>query len=123
MLKITAVVPMQGVNEALFVPSGWHHSVENVEDTLSINHNWLNGFNIHWSWDLLQQEHAAATAAIEECRCRQLSHRTSISLGGTSFTISSSCLKKDNYLCLHASVLNVLMSSIPLAYKFLQATL
>lgn len=40
----------------------------NLEDTLSINHNWLNGYNIHWSWALLQQEYKDAAAAIEDCR-------------------------------------------------------
>ncbi len=37
-------------------------------DTLSINHNWLNGWNLHWGLHLLQREHAAAAAAIEDCR-------------------------------------------------------
>ena len=59
---------VQGANEALFVPSGWHHSVENVEDTLSINHNWLNAYNIHWSWKHMQEEHTVAEQAIEDCR-------------------------------------------------------
>ena len=59
---------LQGTNEALFVPSGWHHSVDNLEDTLSINHNWLNGFNIHWGWQHLQEEHASAARAIEDVR-------------------------------------------------------
>jgi len=58
----------QGVDEAIFVPSGWHHSVENVEDTLSINHNWVNPYNIHWGWDLMKREHTDAAAAIEDCR-------------------------------------------------------
>lgn len=50
------------------MPSGWHHSVENLEDTLSVNHNWINGFNVHWAWQLLHEEHAAAARAIEDCR-------------------------------------------------------
>jgi hypothetical protein len=24
----------------------WHHQVENLEPTLSINHNWTNGFGM-----------------------------------------------------------------------------
>ncbi|KAL3142171.1 hypothetical protein ABBQ38_002528 [Trebouxia sp. C0009 RCD-2024] len=59
---------IQESGETIFVPSGWHHTVRNLEDTLSINHNWLNGYNMHWAWALLQQEHADATAAIEDCR-------------------------------------------------------
>ena len=26
--------------------NGWAHAVENLEDTLSVNHNFINGFNI-----------------------------------------------------------------------------
>ena len=33
-------VIIQGPREVIFVPSGWHHQVFNVTDTLSINHNW-----------------------------------------------------------------------------------
>ena len=32
------ILHMQGAGGAIFVPSGWHHTVENLEDTLSINH-------------------------------------------------------------------------------------
>lgn len=31
---------IQEAGEVVFVPSGWHHWVENLCDTLSINHNW-----------------------------------------------------------------------------------
>ncbi|DBA81219.1 TPA: hypothetical protein ACH3X2_007033 [Trebouxia sp. C0005] len=59
---------IQEAGETIFVPSGWHHTVENLEDTLSINHNWLNGYNIHWAVALLQQERTDAIACIEDCR-------------------------------------------------------
>ena len=36
----------QQVGEIIFVPSGWFHTVLNIEDTISINHNWFNGSNI-----------------------------------------------------------------------------
>ena len=58
----------QGPGEAIFVPSGWFHVVENLEDTLSINHNWFNAHNCHWAWQLLRVEHQQATAALEDCR-------------------------------------------------------
>ena len=35
---------IQKSNEALFVPSGWIHQVENLEDTISVNHNWINEY-------------------------------------------------------------------------------
>ena len=36
-------------------------------------YSWLNGFNLHWAWRLLQREHAEASAAIEDCRCDHFS--------------------------------------------------
>ncbi|KAK7111637.1 hypothetical protein V1264_011238 [Littorina saxatilis] len=41
---------IQHPGETIFVPSGWHHQVHNLEDTISINHNWLNGCNVRRSW-------------------------------------------------------------------------
>lgn len=40
----------------VFVPSGWHHQVHNMQDTISINHNWVNGCNLWNMWLFLQQE-------------------------------------------------------------------
>nr|XP_037841405.1 2-oxoglutarate and iron-dependent oxygenase JMJD4 isoform X7 [Chlorocebus sabaeus] len=42
----------QEAGEMVFVPSGWHHQ----DDTISINHNWVNGFNLANMWRFLQQE-------------------------------------------------------------------
>ncbi len=39
MERATVVVQQKG--EMLFVPSGWRHSVENLEETISVNHNWI----------------------------------------------------------------------------------
>ncbi|ETO05503.1 transcription factor [Reticulomyxa filosa] len=47
------LICMQYPKEGIFVPSGWYHQVHNCEDTLSINHNWCNAFNIHWNWNIL----------------------------------------------------------------------
>jgi hypothetical protein len=66
---VVCVRCLQGPGEVLFVPSGWHHCVINEGPCLSINHNWLNGHNIHHSWTLLQHEHALATQQLEDCRC------------------------------------------------------
>jgi hypothetical protein len=46
--------------------------VENLEDTLSINHNWLNACNLHWTFQLLRRDLADATAAIEGLSLRVL---------------------------------------------------
>ncbi|KAM8967186.1 2-oxoglutarate and iron-dependent oxygenase JMJD4 [Pelodytes ibericus] len=46
----------QDAGEIIFVPSGWHHQVYNLEDTISINHNWINGCNVSVMWRFLQAE-------------------------------------------------------------------
>ena len=59
---------VQEAGEALFVPSGWHHQVENLEPTLSVNHNWFNGFSVLALWCFLRAELDAVRAAIDDCR-------------------------------------------------------
>ena len=59
---------IQGTGEALFVPSGWHHTVENLEDTLSVNHNWINAYNCGRAWKVLRADFREACRQIEDCR-------------------------------------------------------
>lgn len=46
---------IQEQDEIIFVPSGWYHQVHNLEDTISINHNWFNAYNLHWVITKLQK--------------------------------------------------------------------
>lgn len=46
---------IQEAGDAIFVPSGWYHQVQNVLDTISINHNWINACNIEYVWEALQK--------------------------------------------------------------------
>lgn len=57
---------VQEAGEVIFIPSGWHHQVYNLEDTISINHNWLNGCNVDVMWSFLQGELAAVQTEIGE---------------------------------------------------------
>ncbi|KAF6094394.1 jumonji domain containing 4 [Phyllostomus discolor] len=57
---------MQEAGEMVFVPSGWHHQVHNMEDTISINHNWVNGCNLANMWHFLQQELCAVQREVGE---------------------------------------------------------
>lgn len=59
---------IQEAGEIIFVPSGWHHQVYNLEDTISINHNWLNGCNLDVMWQFLQEELSSVQKEIEEWR-------------------------------------------------------
>uniref|UniRef100_A0A8D0G2C5 2-oxoglutarate and iron-dependent oxygenase JMJD4 n=1 Tax=Sphenodon punctatus TaxID=8508 RepID=A0A8D0G2C5_SPHPU len=57
---------IQEEGEIVFVPSGWHHQVYNLEDTISINHNWVNGCSVARMWSFLQDELAAVHQEISE---------------------------------------------------------
>lgn len=37
---------VQNPGEIIFVPTNWHHQVHNLDDTISINHNFLNACNV-----------------------------------------------------------------------------
>ncbi|KAG0429129.1 hypothetical protein HPB47_023936 [Ixodes persulcatus] len=52
-VKKLGITVTQEAGEVIFVPSGWHHQVHNLEDTISINHNWFNGCNIDIVWKSL----------------------------------------------------------------------
>lgn len=69
-LAAALAVPVeQPAGSALFVPSGWTHMVLNTEDTLSLNHNWVNGFNAGtWAARLLLREYRVAYDLLEDCR-------------------------------------------------------
>ncbi|XP_066266660.1 2-oxoglutarate and iron-dependent oxygenase JMJD4-like [Branchiostoma lanceolatum] len=58
---------IQGPGEVVFVPSGWHHQVHNLEDTISINHNWINCCNVHMMWSFLQSKLGRVQQAISDC--------------------------------------------------------
>uniref|UniRef100_K3X8M4 JmjC domain-containing protein n=1 Tax=Globisporangium ultimum (strain ATCC 200006 / CBS 805.95 / DAOM BR144) TaxID=431595 RepID=K3X8M4_GLOUD len=58
----------QETGEAIFVPSGWYHQVKNVEATISINHNWFNGYNLDQLWQFFQREYDAVENELEDLK-------------------------------------------------------
>ena len=50
--------------EAVFVPSGWQHKVCNIEETLSVNHNWFTAASIDKIWECILIE---AKSVEDEC--------------------------------------------------------
>nr|GEV55461.1 JmjC domain-containing protein 4 [Tanacetum cinerariifolium] len=66
--KTTWLECTQDQNEIVFVPSGWYHQVYNLEDTISINHNWFNAYNVSWVWDLLLKDYKEAAEYIEDIK-------------------------------------------------------
>ncbi|ETN19732.1 hypothetical protein PPTG_04957 [Phytophthora nicotianae INRA-310] len=59
---------IQETGDAVFVPSGWYHQVENLEDTISINHNWFNGYNVRELWGFLKREYSAVELELEDLK-------------------------------------------------------
>lgn len=54
--------------EIIFVPSGWYHSVDNMTDCISINHNWIDSESLRSTWEYLKKERNLAETLIEDCR-------------------------------------------------------
>nr|XP_022326185.1 jmjC domain-containing protein 4-like isoform X1 [Crassostrea virginica] len=59
---------IQEAGEIIYVPSGWHHQVHNLEDTISINHNWLNGCNVDICWQYIKNNLLQVQHEIADCR-------------------------------------------------------
>lgn len=57
-----ALVVDQHRGEMMFVPSGWRHSVVNLEEAISVNHNWMMVGSLDFVFDCLLDE----IKAIEE---------------------------------------------------------
>ena len=65
-LKYIDIIQKQG--EIIFIPSGWHHQVWNLEDTISINHNWINGCNVLDVWRGLKKELSSVMEEVSDCK-------------------------------------------------------
>ena len=58
------IIVYQRTGEIIFVPSGWHHQVFNLEDTVSINHNWVNACCIEDMFHFICQENMSVKKEI-----------------------------------------------------------
>jgi hypothetical protein len=63
-----AMVVVQKPQESIFVPSGWHHQVENLTDCISINHNWANGNSIKNMYRSMCEEIVEVENALSDVR-------------------------------------------------------
>lgn len=50
---------VQETGQTIFVPATWQHRVVNLEETISINHNWITSSNLDLVWDCLNVEMVA----------------------------------------------------------------
>ena len=65
-LYLSLVVSCSG--EIIFVPAGWYHSVCNLDDSLSVNHNWIDSSSLERSWNHLLKEYRIAAHYIDDIR-------------------------------------------------------
>lgn len=62
---------IQEPGEVIFVPSGWYHQVWNLDNTVSINHNWINGCNINIMFRSLTSHLNSIEKEIEDCKAME----------------------------------------------------
>lgn len=58
---------LQYPGDAIFVPTNWHHQVWNPRDTISINHNWINGCNLKYIWLSMEENLSQIKEEIKDC--------------------------------------------------------
>ena len=61
-----ALVVIQNKGEMMYVPSGWRHSVENLEETISVNHNWTMVGALDMVFECLVHEIGAVEEEMDE---------------------------------------------------------
>ncbi|CAF0763992.1 unnamed protein product [Didymodactylos carnosus] len=66
--RLNVIEIYQEAGEIIFVPSEWYHEVDNIGNTISINHNWYNGFNILRIWTHLSRIVDQIEIKIADCR-------------------------------------------------------
>ncbi|KAL1413343.1 hypothetical protein Q8F55_001102 [Vanrija albida] len=59
---------LQEEGEVIFVPSGWHHQVVNLDFCISINHNFFSSATLGRVYDTLRVSEARCAAAIDDVR-------------------------------------------------------
>jgi hypothetical protein len=64
---VRPLIVTQYPGETIFVPSGWLHQVINLDDCVSINHNWVNSCNILHSTLQMLEDHRMVVKSIPDC--------------------------------------------------------
>ena len=66
--QVEAFEITQKGGQTLFVPSGFMHQVLNGEDTISINHNWINAANLALIYDNIIEAHEQVQKEIKDLK-------------------------------------------------------
>ncbi|PWN18475.1 Clavaminate synthase-like protein, partial [Microstroma glucosiphilum] len=64
----SSTVVLQEEGETIFVPSDVFHTVENLEDTISLNHNWCNAVNLPRMYESIKEEMGEVQGALQDVR-------------------------------------------------------
>ncbi len=64
-----AFTVIQETGQTIFVPAMWQHKVVNLEETISINHNWITTANLDLVWDCLMVEMVAIQNELRGWEC------------------------------------------------------
>ncbi|VDM20790.1 unnamed protein product [Wuchereria bancrofti] len=67
-LEAAVVSFIQEEGEIVFVPSNWYHQVHNLEDTISINHNFVNASNVDVIVELIIKRLMDIDVELADCR-------------------------------------------------------
>ncbi|TIB36020.1 hypothetical protein E3P86_02584 [Wallemia ichthyophaga] len=59
---------VQEPGQIIFIPSGWYHQVENLDDCISINHNWSNSNCLLDMYSSMKAEYAAVETSVEDIK-------------------------------------------------------
>lgn len=59
---------LQKPGQIIYIPSGWYHQVENLDDCISINHNWSNSNCLLDMYESMKIEYAAVEASVEDIK-------------------------------------------------------
>ncbi|KAL3914542.1 MAG: hypothetical protein SGILL_006066 [Bacillariaceae sp.] len=65
---------LQKTGQAIFVPATWQHRVVNLEETISINHNWITASNLDLTWECLKTEIAAIRDELMKWQGENMEH-------------------------------------------------
>ncbi|KAL4001865.1 JmjC domain hydroxylase family protein [Acanthocheilonema viteae] len=66
--KANVISFIQEEGEIVFVPSNWYHQVHNLEDTVSINHNFINASNADLIVELIIKRLMDIDRELADCR-------------------------------------------------------
>ncbi|KAI9254477.1 hypothetical protein BDA99DRAFT_485790 [Phascolomyces articulosus] len=66
--KARKLIYYQRDGTTIFVPSGWHHQVDNIGMTISINHNWSNACNLGLTFRSLTSDLYDVERSIDDLR-------------------------------------------------------